>query len=175
MQKILFLLLALTHLPLAAQEVSVEYDKSKDLTGYKTYMFGESEIVTSKASKKISDATLNKIIIETIEKELSIKGLSRQESGAQLIVTYVAGSFNHTEFENLGPLGQSPGQIGQSWSREYTQGSLIIDLNDSKNGDLIWRINSATTTNAPEARQNVEQVVSKGFKKFSIEPKKKKK
>ncbi len=175
MQKILFLLLALTHLPLAAQEVSVEYDKSKDLTGYKTYMFGESEIVTSKASKKISDATLNKIITETIEKELSIKGLSKQESGAQLIVTYVAGSFNHTEFENLGPLGQSPGQIGQSWSREYTQGSLIIDLNDSRNGDLIWRINSTTTTNAPEARQNVEQVVSKGFKKFSIEPKKKKK
>ena len=130
---------------------------------------------TSKASKKISDATLNKIITETIEKELSIKGLSKQESGAQLIVTYVAGSFNHTEFENLGPLGQSPGQIGQSWSREYTQGSLIIDLNDSRNGDLIWRINSTTTTNAPEARQNVEQVVSKGFKKFSIEPKKKKK
>ena len=165
MQKILFLLLALTSFPLAAQEVSVEYDKSKDLTGFKTYMFGESEIVTSKASKKISDANLNKIIIETIEKELSIKGLSRQESGAQLIVTYVAGSFNHSEFENLGPLGQSPGQIGQSWSREYTQGSLIIDLNDSKNGDLIWRINSTTTTNAPEARQNVEQVVSKGFKK----------
>jgi hypothetical protein len=175
MQKILLFVFVLVWLPLAAQEVSVEYDKSKDRSGYKTFMFGESEIVTSKSSKKISDAALNKIIIETIEKELNIKGLTRQETGAQLIVTYVAGSFNHTEFENLGPLGQSPGQIGQSWSREYTQGSLIIDLNDSKNGDLIWRVNSTTTTNGPEARQNVEQVVSKGFRKFGETPKKKKK
>ncbi len=158
-----------------SQDVKVEYDKTKDYSSYKTFKFGESEIVTPKEKKQITDAALNKIIREAIEKEFSEKGITRNDSSAELEVTYVAGIFEHSERQNLGPLGTAPGQSSQSWTNNYEQGELIIDINDVKSKRLIWRVNSQTNTSTPEAQTSIEQVVDKGLKKFAVKPKGKKK
>jgi Domain of unknown function (DUF4136) len=162
-------------LAVAAQDVKVEYDKTKDYSGYKTFRFGESEIVTPKDKKQISDATLNKIIRDAITNELGEKGIVKSDSSAELVITYVAGIFEHSERQNLGPLGTAPGQSSQSWTNNYSQGELIIDVNDIKSKKLIWRINSQTNTSTPEAQTYIEQVVDKGLKKFALKPKGKKK
>lgn len=162
-------------LAVAAQDVKVEYDKTKDYSGYKTFRFGESEIVTPKDKKLISDATLNKIIRDAIEKELLEKGIIKNDSSAELVITYVAGIFEHSERQNLGPLGTAPGQSSQSWTNNYSQGELIIDINDIKSKKMIWRINSQTNTSTPEAESYIDQVVDKGLKKFAMRPKGKKK
>lgn len=159
---------------LQSQDVKVEYDKTKDYSGYKTYRFGESEIITPKEKKQISDKALDKIIKDAIKNELHEKGLAQNDSTGELIVTYVVGSFEHSETQRLGPLGQTPGSSSQTWSNSYTQNELIIDLNDSRNNKLIWRINSQTNTATPEAAQVIEQIVDKGFRKFGIKPKVKK-
>lgn len=158
-----------------AQDVKIEFDKTKDYSFYKTFRFGESEIVTPKEKKQISDAALNKIIRDAIEKELGEKGIVRNDSSAELVVTYVAGIFEHSERQNLGPLGTAPGQSSQSWTNNYSQGELIIDINDIKSKKLIWRVNSQTNTSTPEAQSYIEQVVDKGLKKFAVKPKGKKK
>lgn len=155
------------------QDVKVEFDKTKDYTFYKTFTFGESEILTPKEKRKVSDAALHKMIREAIEKELTEKGLSRNDSAAELEITYAVGSFEHSESQNLGPLGSAPGQ-SRTWTNNYTQGELIVDLNDTRSKKLIWRVNSQTNTDAPEARQYIEQIVDKGFKKFAVKPKQKK-
>lgn len=160
---------------LQGQDVKVEYDKTKDYSGYTSFRFGDSEIVTPKEKKQISDKTLDKIIKDAIVKELNEKGLTKIDSGAQLVVSYVAGIFEHSEIQNLGPLGQTPGSSSQSFTNNYTQGELIIDMNDSKSNKLIWRINSQTNTSTPEASQYIDQIIDKGFKKFGVKPKGKKK
>jgi hypothetical protein len=39
----------------------------------------------------------------------------------------------------------------------------------------VWRINAVTSTTTPDAGNMIKDVVSKGFKKFSLKPKKEKK
>ena len=158
-----------------SQDVKVEYDKTKDYSSYKTFRFGDSEIVTPKEKKQISDARLHKIIRDAIEKEFSEKGILKDDSSKELVVTYVAGIFEHSERQNLGPLGTAPGQSSQTWMNNYSQGELIIDVNDIKLNKLIWRINSQTNTSTPEAQTYIEQVVDKGLKKFAVKPKGKRK
>jgi Domain of unknown function (DUF4136) len=160
---------------LQSQDVKVEYDKTKDYSGYETFKFGASEIVTPKEKKQITDKALHKLIRDAIAKELTEKGLTQNDSSGQLTVTYVAGIFEHSETQRLGPLGQMPGSSAQTWTNNYSQGELIIDLNDSKTNKMIWRINSQTNTSTPEAAQYIEQIVDKGLKKFGVKPKKKRK
>jgi predicted transcriptional regulator len=175
MKNLSCLLTLLCTITLTAQDVKVEYDKTKDYSSYKTFRFGETEIVTPKEKKQITDAALHKIIREAIEKELSEKGITRNDSAAELVVTYVAGIFERSEQQNLGPLGTAPGQSSQVWTNNYSQGELIIDINDTKTKKLIWRINSQTNTSTPEAQNYIDQVIDKGLKKFAIKPKGKKK
>jgi len=158
-----------------AQDVKVEYDKTKDYSRYKTFRFGESEIVTPKEKKQITDATLHKLIRDAVEKELLEKSITKNDSSTELVITYVAGIFEHSERQNLGPLGTAPGQPSQTWMNNYSQGELIIDINDVKSNKLIWRINSQTNTSTPEAANYIDQVVDKGLKKFAVKPKGKKK
>lgn len=167
-------LLLFLSLSAAAQDILVEPGKNINWSTHKTYRFGKSEIVTHKEDKKISDASLDKIIRETIDREMTIKGITRDDATATLVVTYLAGNFHHSELQRLGPLGVTPGQIGASATRDFDQGSLVIDVNDASTGALVWRVNSTVSTNLPDPRNNVEQVVGKGFKKFAVAPKKKK-
>jgi len=160
---------------LSAQDIRVEYDKTKDYSGYKSFRFGESEIIIPKEQKQISDAAFHKIIRSAIKAELEEKSLVEDDSLGELVVTYVVSSFEHSERQNLGPLGTAPGSSSQSFTNNYSQGELIIDLNDAKNKNLIWRIKSSTTTGAAETQTYVEQIADKGFKKFGVVPKKKKK
>lgn len=158
-----------------SQDVQVEYDKNRDLTGYKTFRFGDSEIVTTKGSKKISDKSLDQIIREELTREMKEKGLTLDPENGQLVATYMYGQFRHSQQDAGANLTLVPGQ-GLSnpggLTRAFTQGSLIIDLNDSKSEALIWRVNSTANPNGPDARRIVDQVISKGFKKFNEKPKK---
>lgn len=172
MRTILFLLLATVSG--FAQNIQVEYDKNRDLTKYKTFTFGEGEIITPKDQRVIKDETMHKWVREAIAEELKEKGLVRVDSNADLTASYIIGSLARSDMQNLGPMGVSPGSTNQTWSRDFQQSSLVIDLND-RSKMLIWRINGVTSTTTPDAANMIREVVSKGFKKFSLKPKKEKK
>jgi len=172
--KLLLCLLLTCSLVAAGQDVLVETENNRDLSGYKTFRFGESEIVTPKERKKVSDTKLNKLLESAIERELTLKGLQKGGKDAQLVVTYMVGSFRHSDVQNLGPLGLAPGQTSSQWTSDSYEGDMVIDVNDDKNGALIWRIHSATSGNSPGAEANIEQIVAKGFRKWGQKPKQKK-
>jgi len=172
--KYIILLLITVSLSVVGQDVLVETENNRDLSGYKTFRFGESEIVTPKERKKVSDTKLNKIIQEAVERELNLKGLQKGGDEAQLVVTYMVGSFRHTDVQNLGPFAIAPGQISNRWTQDAYEGDLVIDVNDNANGALIWRIHSATSGNSPGAETTIEQIVAKGFRKWGQKPKQKK-
>lgn len=170
-----FILIALSAFNISGQDIKVEYDKNRDFTKYKSFSFGESEITTPKDQKQVSDAVVDKWITTAIARELQGKGLVNLDSAADLVVTYAAGTAARSDYEVVGPLGQTPGALPtQSYTRDYRQGSLVIDMNDRSN-NLIWRINSVTNASTLDANRLIDEVVSSGFKKFSIKPKKEKK
>lgn len=171
------LLIFLLFISLSAwsQDIQVEYDKNRDLTKYKTFRFGEGEIITPKDKRVVKDATLHKWVQDALKEELTEKGLVYTDSAkADLVASYIIGALERSDMQNLGPMGGTPGSTDQTWSRNFQQSSLIIDLNDRSNL-LIWRISGVTSTTTPDAGNMIKEVVAKGFKKFSLKPKKEKK
>ena len=156
------------------QDINVEYDKNRDLSHYKTFTMGTGEIITPKDRRTGNEANLHKWVQTAIVEELTEKGLVKVDSAGDLLATYLIGTQQRSDFSQLGPLGTSPDNSSQTWSRDYTMGSLIIDLND-RNKNLIWRVNATTGAAAMDINVLIEQVVSAGFKKFSLKPKKVKK
>jgi hypothetical protein len=157
-----------------AQQIQVEYDKNHDFTQYKTFAMGEGEITTPQDQRQFKEESVHAWMVAAIEEELKEKGLQRVDSAADLTVSYIIGSISKTEYERLGPLGTSPGNSNQLWSRDYQQSNIVIDLNDRQNR-LVWRINGSTNVAPVSAQRSIEQLMSEGFKKFSVKPKKSKK
>lgn len=157
------------------QTIDVEYDKTRDFSYYKTFRFGESQIITPNDQKRVSDKVLDKWIVSAITEELKQKGLTRSDSAADLTITYAEGTLARSDVENVGPVPLTPGQdANRNFMYEYRQTSLIIDLNDRSN-NLIWRINSTTNMTSEEGERMIDAIVEKGFKKFGKAPKRKKK
>jgi len=153
-----------------AQNIQAEYDKNRDYAIYKSFALGEGEIITPKDQRKVQDETLHKWVREAIAEELKEKGLVQLDSMADLKVTYIIGSLERSNLANNSAGGIGAGLV----MNDYEQSSFVIDMNDRQNF-LIWRVNGITSTDSPNAVTMIDEVVAKGFKKFSIKPKKKKK
>lgn len=151
----------------------MEYDKKHDASKYKTFSFGECKVLTRQDKKLVNDAVIDKWVKNGIIRELEYKGLKRVDSAADLVVTYAMITMPRSDIQALGPLGQTPGSDATTWSREYNQSSLIIDLNNRHNF-LVWRINAIADVVGPESERTIDMIVEKGFKKFAKPVKKKK-
>jgi hypothetical protein len=112
-------------------------------------------------------------VTAAIREEFKEKGLVEVDSAADLVVTYAIGSTQRLDMQNLGPMGGTPGQETRLWSRDYSLSSFIIDLNDASR-NLIWRVNGETSASTSDAARQIDEFVGKGFRKFSIQPKKQK-
>jgi hypothetical protein len=172
--KLSFILLLFLSFTSFSQEIKIEYNKKHDFTKYKTFSFGESQVVTPQDKKQVSDATIDKWIKNGVTRELESKGLKRVETSADLVVTYAVGTMPRSDMQAIGPLGQTPGSTSTTWSRDYNQTSLIIDLNNKSNF-LVWRINAVADMVGAEGERTIDMVVERGFKKFAKPVKKKKK
>jgi hypothetical protein len=152
------------------QDIQVEYDKNRDFSIYKTFSIGEAEIITPKDQRKVDDEKIHKWVQEAISSELKDKGLTQIDSLGDLRVSYIVGSVERSNLQSSGTGGIGAGVV----THDYEESSFVIDMND-RNEFLVWRVNGITSTNSPNAMTMIEEVVAKGFKKFTIKPKKKKK
>jgi len=170
--RFLTIILLLLSFCASAQEIKIEYDKKHDFSKYKTFTFGESQVVTPPDQKQVSDATVDKWVKAGVTRELEFKGLKRVDSLADLIVTYVIGTMTRSDAQAIGPLGMTPGSDDRTWSRDYKQTSFIIDLND-RSKYLVWRVNAVADVIGTDAERTIDMVIVKGFKKFGKGKKKK--
>jgi hypothetical protein len=170
-----FIAILLASLPalLPAQTVRAEYDKTRDFSRYKTFQLGDGQITTPRDQRNFDEGKLHAWIRAALAEEFKEKGLQQVDSGGDLTVTYAIGSTQHLDMQNLGPLGGAPGQDSRLWSRDYTLSTLIIDLRD-RSRNLIWRVNGEANASTADAARQIEEFVSKGFRKFSIHPPKQK-
>ncbi|MBN8577158.1 MAG: DUF4136 domain-containing protein [Cyclobacteriaceae bacterium] len=172
--RLLLLIFFITSIGLEAQEIKVEFDKSQDFTKYKTFSFGEAEVVTPKDQKQVTDTEIKRWVVNAITQELTLKGLQHIDSLGDVTVSFLVGTLTRSDMGNVGPMGLAPGSTERTYIRDYQQNSLIIDLNDRKDF-LVWRINSTTNMAGNGSERLVEQIVQKGFKQFGKPVKKKKK
>ncbi len=156
------------------QELKVEFDKNRDFSKYKTFRFGEGEIITPKDQQQTNEDDIEKWIRSAISRELEMRGLILVDSMADLVVSYVAGSLARSSAGDVGPMGLTPGSMDRTYIRDYREGSLIIDLND-KSKLLVWRINATSDMSASGGERMIGQIVEKGFRKYPKPSKKKKK
>ncbi|NOS91669.1 MAG: DUF4136 domain-containing protein, partial [Cyclobacteriaceae bacterium] len=129
MKLLLAFVFCLSGCALFAQSFKVEYDKNRSLNYIKTYQIIPGEITTPKDQKKTGDATVHQWAQESIATQLEFYGLQRVDTLADVVVTYVFGMLSRTNFEMLGPLGQTPGRgIEEKYTYEYQQSTFVIDL-----------------------------------------------
>src|SRR3954467_4903541 len=99
----LVLFLLAVNFSLSAQGLKVEYDKNHDFTQYKTFAFGEGEIITPQDERTVKDETIHEWVKKSIEEELKEKGLTLTDSSSSdLVVSYAIGSLERRDVEQLG-------------------------------------------------------------------------
>ncbi|MBK7650239.1 MAG: DUF4136 domain-containing protein [Flammeovirgaceae bacterium] len=112
------------------QDIKVEYDKKLDFTQFKTFRFGEGEVITPEDQQVVSEVQMNKWVKAAVSRELEAKGLTRVDSSADLTVSYAIGAMARSDAGSVGPMGLTPGSMERNYSRDYSQGSFVIDLNN---------------------------------------------
>ncbi len=157
-----------------AQEFKVEYDKNRDYTPYKTFSFGEGELTTPKDQRQVSAEQVDKWLKDAVTKELQMKGLTRVDSAADLVVSYAVGTLAKSDANTLGPMGLTPGSMERNYLRDYRMGNIVIDLNDKSNL-MVWRVNATIEMISANAENVIGAVVEKGFRKYPKPAKAKKK
>lgn len=171
---IVFSVLLLSFFKGWGQEFKVEYDKNRDYTQYKTFRFGEGELVTPKDQRQLTPEQVDKWLKASVSRELELKGLQRVDSVADLVVSYVVGTLAKSDAGNVGPLGLTPGSMDRTYMKDYRMANIVIDLND-KRDIKIWRVNATIEMIAADGEKIIGQVIQKGFKKYPKAAKQKKK
>jgi len=170
-------LLASILVPLAGCDLSTntDYDTNADFTSLKTYAWAPLE------HKEIS-GLMNQRIVQAIDEQLQAKGLSQTKSDPDVYVTY-HGDDNERVVLDTTHYGYHYGP-GWYWGgggiatsttqvRTYREGTLIVDIYNAAEKQLIWR--GTVTGTISENPQQVAKTISKGVQKlFKKYPPKKK-
>ncbi|MGD9346483.1 MAG: DUF4136 domain-containing protein [Candidatus Aminicenantes bacterium] len=168
----LSLMVALISLAVSCSSVSVRYDYERDVdfTQFKTFDFYPvpQELSTSElVLKRIGNA---------IAREMTTKGFTRSSDNPDLLIaahTEVKDKVNVTSYG----YGYAPyyrwgywGAPGNVDVRQYEEGSLIIDIVDNAEDELVWRgvaSKSLPSNPTPEKIDKIiDQVVTKAMENF---------
>jgi hypothetical protein len=105
-----------------------------------------------------------------IAHELEQKGFSPAQPGvAQLLVVFSVNGQPRQDIQNMG--GGWGGWYGNTYTVNYTLGTLVIDIFDAKTKKLIWHAYSQTNLYGSSNHSNqVDGVVKSILKKFPPKP-----
>lgn len=156
MKKYIFILLASATLGLTSCSpfrVRSDYAETANFTSYKTYKLRIDDL-------KLNDIDKDRVLNE-LSRQLQSKGLSSGEN-PDLIVNIKANHKKVTDITNTNPMGMWGwgGPFGwgigmnRTWTSNYNEGALIVDLIDAKTNKLVWQgIGSGISVDSPKAKQ----------------------
>ena len=141
-------------------DIKTDYDSKVYFSAYKTFAFQTGRIILPSDITPDSNNTLiDDRIRNAVTAQMTAKGLQPDPTNPDLVVTYVAGAKNKLEVEKQIAAPPPPGWAAGGWyqpgyygpngwwdpgynayfTRNYTEGTLIVDLIDPKAKKLIWR------------------------------------
>ncbi|MFC6268849.1 DUF4136 domain-containing protein [Frigoriflavimonas asaccharolytica] len=134
--------------------VRTDYAESTNFNMYKTYKLRVDDL-------KLNDLDQDRVLNE-VSKQLQMKGLTVSDT-PDLIVNVKA---NHKKITDINQGGNFGGGFGwggsfgwgmgmqRTWSSNYNQGALILDLIDARTQKLVWQgVGSGISVDAPKAKQ----------------------
>jgi hypothetical protein len=147
-----------------AQDVKVDWDKTANFTGFKTYAW-----TTGTPAK---NPLMGQRIVEGVDQQLAAKGLQKVDSNSNpdLLVLYHASTGSQTQLNTMGT-GWGWGWGGGSTTTTVDKiptGQLSVDIGDAKTKKLLW-LGSASDTLSDKPEKNTEKInkaLDKMFKKF---------
>jgi hypothetical protein len=147
-----------------AQDVKTDYDHHANFSQYHTYYWEKV---------KTSDPLWQSRIQDAVDHDLQAKGWQRVDSGGDVAVTAVGSTHNQQEYQTFydgmgggwrwGGFGETTTQV-----ENYAVGSLVLDLYDAHNKQLIWRgVAQDTLSDKPEKNEKkLEKSVNKMLEHF---------
>jgi hypothetical protein len=146
-----------------AQQVSVNYNHNQSFAQYHTYAWGDVD------KNRVANSILAQEAQQDIDTALQSKGLMKvqENQNPDLIVTGGGGAKAVTSYEAWGTRGIGGG-MGQITPEQNVEGTLIVNLYDTKTKSLVWRgIAEKTLEKSGEKNQkNVAKAIEKMFKQW---------
>jgi hypothetical protein len=141
--------------------VKTDYDKSFDFGKLRTFAFREQNRPDGSVLQR--NTLVDNRIREALRRDLEARGFRYQPDGpADFVVAYYARETEKAELEPVGygmPLRWRRGWGPRVWTRDYTQGSLVVDLIEPANNQLIWR---GRVTDTVTGLDQSEKQINKG-------------
>ena len=145
------------------QQVSVNYNRSKDFTQYHTYAWGSNN------ANQIQNSILAQQAQSDIDAALQGKGLQKVEEAQNpdLLITANGGLKQQTSYTAWGMRGIGGG-MGGITPQQNVIGTMVVDLYDAKTKSLVWRGIAQDTlgNNGNKNAQLVSKAVQKMFKQY---------
>lgn len=148
-----------------AQQVKTDYDRSADLSQYKTYSWEKVQTQDQLWVPRIKDA---------VNAALTAKGWTEAPSGGQVAIVAMCMTQNHqtlnTFYDGFGGgwgwrrFGGGGFGDATTTTENYKVGTLVVDLFDANTKTLIWR-GSASDTLSDKSEKNIKNL-NKGVQKM---------
>jgi len=155
-----------------AQKVRVGADPAVDVAKYKTYAWSTERSGTN--------AIINQQIVAAVDSQLAAKGLKKVETDPELTVSALVWTqsdmhmMNPSWHPSLNPISTGVYVGAQSWP--VTQGTLVVNISDTKTKNEVWRGTASDTMkqgpsgskveDAKTAEKPIRKAVEKMFKQF---------
>jgi hypothetical protein len=167
MTKLLFCAVALWGTGAMAQKITMEFDQDANFSAYQTFFINPGQL-NSKNPTLNSDLVRKKIQGE-IRKRLTERGLTEATSGPHdLNVRFSLGSARRREVDVYPGRWRGARRVVSA----YTEGTVVIDLRDTKQQSLVWRaIAVEDKSDAAHIEGKIDDMVKKSFEQYP--PKKK--
>jgi hypothetical protein len=160
------ILLLIVCLPLAAeaQKITIEFDEAHDFSDFKTYAIMPGQLHSRNPS--LNSPLVTKMIDASIRKYMAAKGMQEVPRGPHdLNVRYSLGSGRRTEVDRY-PAGWR-GYGTRTVVSHYTEGTLIIDLHQTRTRELLWRAIAIEDKNDPmKIKDKLDDMVRKSIDKY---------
>jgi Domain of unknown function (DUF4136) len=149
-----------------AQQVVYQYDRAVDFSGFHTYKW-----VTIQGNPQISQITAANIV-NLVNTALAEKGLTPVMGGQvpDLYVGFQASVAQQQQLNWFNSGGAWKGGFGSATTETFDAGTLVIDIYNPAQKQLIWRGTATNTlnpsSNAGKNNNNLQKAIEKLLKPF---------
>ncbi|MCG6969363.1 MAG: DUF4136 domain-containing protein [Gammaproteobacteria bacterium] len=150
MKRYLMLFCVLLFSACATQKPNYDYLPSADFSKYQSYAWVTVD-KESKENHRAKNQLVDKRIIDAVDKTLAAKGLQKVADNPDMLVNYHVSVSEQEQQQPRGRISIGTSSYGRGSSvgfgvsmpvggvRTYQEGTLVIDLQDAKNNDLLWQ------------------------------------
>ena len=158
---VLVLILSICVTSCSSVTIDDYFCKKADLTSYKTFdwLSRPHAMLIVKEGRGQTE----KLLKESVNKQLTARGLSQKADIPDLLISYLVGA----ELTNTDDFSD---KVGERTAQQYSEGAILLDFLDGKTRELLWRVAAFGIEDrnpTPERNKEIiEKTVERMFKNF---------